>query len=75
MIGRMSYDRKGGKNGIIFTDSNHSRTIKRYLVFWTEEMLNNYEKKAYEDDEFGQCDSWQMADFMRKLGYPFEYEW
>ncbi len=30
------------------------------------------DKKAYEDDEFGYED-WQMADFMRKLGYSYEF--
>ncbi len=30
-------------------------------------------KSAYDDDEFGYGD-WQMADFMRKLGYPYDFE-
>ena len=30
--------------------------------------------KAYEGDEFTLGDCWQMADFMRKLGYPYEFE-
>lgn len=44
-------------------------SIERYLVRWSEETMD---KKAYEDDEFGYED-WQMADFMRKLGYPYEF--
>lgn len=48
-------------------------SVKGYLKLWDEEMLGNYDSKAYEDDEFGQCDCWQMADFMRRLG--FSYEW
>lgn len=47
--------------------------IERYLVQWTEAYLDDYEAKAYEDDEFGRCDCWQMADFMRKIGYPYEW--
>lgn len=47
-------------------------SIEKYLVFWSEEMMDDYSAKAYEDDEFGQCEDWQMADFMRKLGYPYE---
>lgn len=47
--------------------------IEKYLVYWTEEMLEGEETKAYEEDEFVQCDCWQLADFMRKLGYPYEW--
>lgn len=47
--------------------------IKDYLVLWTEERMEDYESKAYEDDEFKQCHCWQMADFMKKLGYPYEW--
>lgn len=63
-------------NAKIISDYFHveKSSIEKYIVFWTEEMLDNFEKKAYEDDEFGQCDSWQMADFMGKLGYPYEFE-
>lgn len=49
-------------------------SVTGYLCEWTEEMMDNYEEKAYEDDEFEQCDCWQMVDFMRKLGYPYEWE-
>ena len=48
-------------------------SIEKYIVFWTDKMMNDYSTKAYEDDEFGQCVDWQMADFMRKLGYPYEW--
>lgn len=49
--------------------------IKKYLVYWTEELIDDCDSKAYEDDEFGQCNCWQMADFMNKIGYPYEWEW
>ncbi len=48
-------------------------SIEKYLVFWTGSMQRNYSEKAYADDEFGQCEDWQMADFMKKLGYPYEW--
>ena len=43
--------------------------IEKYLIFWSDTS----DEKAYEDDEFEYSD-WQMADFMRKLGYPYEFE-
>lgn len=49
------------------------KDIERYLRFWTEDMMEQYEKPAYPGDEFGQCDCWQMADFMRKLGFPYTF--
>lgn len=49
------------------------KDIERYLRFWTEEMMEQYEEPAYPEDEFGQCDCWQMADFMRKLGFPYTF--
>lgn len=48
-------------------------SIDRYLIFWTEDVFEEEEKKAYEDDEFVIGEDWQMADFMRKLGYPYEW--
>ncbi len=51
-------------------------SIERYLRQWTQDMVVQYEEdegKAYPDDEFGQCDCWQMADFMRKLGFPYTF--
>ncbi len=45
--------------------------IEKYLVRW-EDDLGDMEDTAY-DDEFGYGE-WQMADFMRKLGYPYEFE-
>ena len=48
-------------------------SIVKYLGIWSEEMLDAYDEKAYEEDEFGQCDCWQMTDFMNKLGYPYEW--
>lgn len=49
------------------------KDIELYLRIWTEEMMEEYEKPAYPGDEFGQCDCWQMADFMRKLGFPYTF--
>ncbi|MCI9595441.1 MAG: hypothetical protein HFG51_15225 [Lachnospiraceae bacterium] len=48
--------------------------IKNYLIIWDEEKMENFEEKAYPDDECGQCDSWQVVDFMRKLGFPYEWD-
>ena len=45
--------------------------IKNYLAVWTEELLEE-ESRAYPDDEFVRGDSWQMADFMQKLGFPYD---
>ncbi|MDE7225207.1 MAG: hypothetical protein K2O34_15680 [Acetatifactor sp.] len=56
--------------------SVEQESIERYLRQWTPEMVIQYEEdeeKAYPDDEFGQCDCWQMADFMRKLGFPYSF--
>lgn len=47
--------------------------IEKYLAARTEEQLEFSKGKAYEDDEFEQDDCWQMADFMRKLGFPYEF--
>lgn len=44
--------------------------IDRYLTAWTEEMYEE-EAVAYESDECGYCDCWQMTDFMAKLGFPY----
>jgi hypothetical protein len=46
--------------------------IEKYLVRWKDD-LGDMEDTAYDDDEFGYGE-WQMADFMRKLGYPYEFE-
>ena len=48
-------------------------SIDNYLRFWTEEVFEEEGKKAYADDEFDIGEDWQMADFMRKLGYPYEW--
>ena len=48
-------------------------SVQKYLCFWTEEMLEG-EGKAYPEDEASQCDCWQMADFMNKLGFPYEFD-
>lgn len=49
-------------------------SVEKYLVFWTEDMLEKEGQKAYEEDEFEVGEDWQMADFMRSLGYPYEWE-
>ena len=48
-------------------------SIDNYLRFWTVEVFEEEGKKAYADDEFDIGEDWQMADFMRKLGYPYEW--
>lgn len=47
--------------------------IQRYLRFWTGDMMERYDEPAYPGDEFGQCNCWQMADFMGKLGFPYTF--
>ena len=42
--------------------------IERYLVRWTGELRH---QKAYEEDEYGYGDDWQITDFMGRLGYPW----
>ena len=49
--------------------------VAGYLKAWPEDILDADEtEKAYESDEFSQGDCWQMADFMAKLGYPYDWE-
>lgn len=50
------------------------KEIEGYLIRWTDELLGEAEIKAYPDDEFCYGDCWQMADFMKRLGYPYEYD-
>lgn len=46
--------------------------IKKYLIQWDEDILDADElPKAYESDEFGIGEDWQMADFMKAIGYPY----
>lgn len=46
--------------------------IKNYLQEWTDELLDSEEKlRAYEDDEFCIGEDWQMADFMKAIGFPY----
>lgn len=50
-------------------------SIKNYLVSWEDMIMeDDFEARAYADDECGQCDCWQMVDFMRKLGFPYEWD-
>lgn len=48
------------------------QSIEKYLMSWTEEMYEE-EAFAYEEDESGYCDCWQMTDFMAKIGYPYRF--
>ena len=41
---------------------------------WTEDILEAEEKRAYEDDEFCIGEDWQMADFMKAIGYSYDWE-
>jgi len=46
-------------------------TAAAYLFPWTDEDMEG-ERKAFDDDEFCVGDCWQMADFMSKLGWPYQ---
>lgn len=48
----------------------NANEIINYYRIWTDELIEE-EEAAYEDDEFTYGDCWQMADFMRKLGFLF----
>jgi hypothetical protein len=43
--------------------------IAKYLVEWN--LDDEDPKKAYFDDEFTNCDCWQMCDFMKKIGLEY----
>lgn len=46
--------------------------IKKYLVLWNDDIFDTDEMpKAYDDDEFGTGEDWQMADFMKAIGYSY----
>ncbi|AKN31049.1 hypothetical protein Ccar_09390 [Clostridium carboxidivorans P7] len=50
------------------------KDIENYYKVWDEDDFN--EEKAYEEDEFGFGEDWQVVDFMDKLNiiYPFDKE-
>ena len=48
--------------------------IKNYLQEWTEDILEAAEKRAYEGDECCIGEDWQMADFMKAIGYSYDWE-
>ena len=49
--------------------------IERYLTTWAWDVLDaDTLPKAYESDQATVGDCWQMADFMEKLGYPYDWE-
>ncbi len=66
----------GGSNGnaelIARSFGVKTEDIERYLMAWTEEMYEE-EAVAYDSDEYGYCDAWQMADFMSKIGFPYTF--
>lgn len=45
--------------------------VEKYLIEWN--LDDDAPPKAHPDDQFG-CDSWQLTDFMRRLGleYPID---
>ena len=45
------------------------RKLERYLVPWEEDMMDQY---AYGGDRYFIGDSWQMADFLRALGFDYD---
>ena len=47
--------------------------IKNYLQEWTEDILEAAEKRAYEGDECCIGEDWQMADFMKAIGYSYDW--
>lgn len=62
-----------GNSGVIARCFNVDEDkIKGYLVEWSDETLDAGQP-AYEGDEFCAGDPWQMADFMDKIGYPYEW--
>lgn len=68
-------DEKGGSGNVELIAKSFGvakEDIEKYLMCWTEEMYEE-EAFAYEEDECGYCDCWQMADFMGKLGYPYSF--
>lgn len=48
-------------------------SVKNYLIAWTDELRRNKEA-AYPDDTCFYGNSWQMLDFVEKLGFPCEEE-
>ncbi len=50
--------------------------IERYLVHWTEPMINGDEDIfAYSGDEYPYGDVWQMVDFLESLGFAYPEPW
>lgn len=47
-----------------------AESIERYFVPWTEDLVA-VEQKSYADDEFSIGDTWQLTDFMRRLGFTY----
>lgn len=49
-------------------------TIARYLIPWTEEIYDGDGEPAYPDDKYAAGDSWQIVNFMAKLGFSYGWE-
>lgn len=49
-------------------------SFEKYLTAWSDEFYEEGDIFAYDKDEFAYADPWQMADFMDKLGFPYEWE-
>ena len=62
-------------NGEILAErfSVKAQKLAPYLMRWTDEVLQEDERKACKGDEYPYGDCWQMADFMDALGYPYAY--
>lgn len=64
----------GGQSSLIASYFHiEEESIKHYLVPWSIETMEDFEQKAYEEDEC-EIGSWQMTDFMKKLGFPYEWD-
>lgn len=48
--------------------------IERYLTVWDAEALGDDPDPAYPEDEFTPFDCWQLCDFMKKLGFPYDWD-
>ena len=48
--------------------------IKNDIQIWTDDILDSEDEiYAYSEDEFCMGENWQMADFMRKIGYLYQW--
>lgn len=69
--GETTLQQYNGSAGFIAEQFNIDiESIINYYKIWTDKLIED-EEAAYEDDECTYGDCWQMADFMKKLGFPF----